>query len=343
MFNSTKRVLVTGGAGFIGSAVIRYIIEHTQDHVINIDKLTYAANLNSLAMASSSERYIFEQVDICNRQALDRVFQQYHPDAVIHLAAESHVDSSITSPIAFIESNIIGTFTLLEASRNYWNNLSDENKDKFRFIHVSTDEVYGDLGSTKSFFTEVTPYSPSSPYSASKASSDHLVKAWYRTYGLPTIITHSTNNYGPYQHTEKLIPSVIFKALAGKPISIYGNGLQIRDWIYVEDNVKAIYSVLKKGKIGETYNIGANSEYTNLDTVQIICSMMDELIPKHPNGIKRYQDLIQFISDRPGHDYRYAIDSSKIQKQLNWKPQEKFESGLRKTVEWYLNNIRVIG
>ncbi|MWN06556.1 dTDP-glucose 4,6-dehydratase [Gilliamella sp. Pas-s95] len=343
MFSHAKKILITGGAGFVGSAVIRYIIEYTQHHVINVDKLTYAANLQSLAMVSNSERYVFEQIDICNQQELERVFQQYQPDAVIHLAAESHVDTSITNPAVFVENNIIGTFTLLEVSRYYWCNLSEERKHKFRFIHVSTDEVYGDLGCTKQRFTEATPYSPSSPYSASKASSDHLVAAWHRTYNLPTIITHSTNNYGPFQHAEKLIPSVISKGLAGKPISIYGSGLQIRDWIYVEDNAKALYTILVNGKIGETYNIGANNEYTNLDTVQIICSMMDELIPKQRNGIKQYQDLIQFISDRSGHDYRYAIDSSKIQKQLGWKPQEKFESGLRKTIEWYLNNIGVIG
>ncbi|OCG78330.1 dTDP-glucose 4,6-dehydratase [Gilliamella sp. Nev6-6] len=330
MLNNVKRILITGGAGFIGSAVIRYIIEHTQSYVINIDKLTYAANLCSLAKVSSNSRYIFKKMDICNRQGLERVFRQYQPHAIIHLVAESHVDSSIISPINFIESNIIGTFTLLEASRNYWSNLSEKDKGNFRFIYVSTDEVYGNLGSTKLLFAEASPYSPSSPYSASKASSDHLVKAWLRTYGFPAIITHSSNNYGPFQHIEKLIPSVIINALAGKPILIYGNGLQIRDWIYVEDNAKALYAVLINGKIGEVYNIGANNEHTNLDIVQIICSMMDYLVPKHPIGIKRYQDLIQFISDRLGHDYRYAIDSSKIQKQLGWKPQETFESGLRK-------------
>ncbi|WP_085247438.1 dTDP-glucose 4,6-dehydratase [Gilliamella mensalis] len=343
MVNNAKKILITGGSGFIGSAVVRYIIEHTQHYVINIDKLSYAANLQSLAMVSNNSRYLFEKMDICNQQGLLRIFQQYQPHAVIHLAAESHVDNSITSPITFIESNIIGTFTLLEASRNYWCNLPEKDKAKFRFIHVSTDEVYGDLGSTEVCFTEVTPYSPSSPYSASKASSDHLVKAWYRTYGLPTIITHSTNNYGPFQHPEKLIPSVILKALAGKPISIYGNGSQVRDWIYVEDNAKALCTVLMDGKIGEIYNIGANNEYTNLDVVQIICSILDKLIPKHPHGIKQYQNLIQFMTDRPGHDFRYAIDSSKIQTQLGWKPQERFESGLRKTILWYLNNIGIQG
>ncbi|MWN31266.1 dTDP-glucose 4,6-dehydratase [Gilliamella sp. Pra-s60] len=341
--NHTKKILITGGAGFIGSAVIRYIIEDTRDYVINIDKLTYAANLQSLAIASNSERYAFKQVDICNRQELERVFQLYQPDAVIHLAAESHVDTSITNPIVFIENNIIGTFTLLEVSRHYWCNLSEENKNNFRFIHVSTDEVYGDLGGLEQPFTEATNYSPNSPYSASKASSDHLARVWHRTYNLPTIITHSTNNYGPFQHAEKLIPSIILNALAGKPISIYGSGLQIRDWIYVEDNAKALYTILVNGKIGETYNIGANNEYTNLDTAQLICSMMDKLVPKYQNGIKRYQDLIQFIADRPGHDYRYAIDSSKIQRQLGWKPKEEFESGLKKTIEWYLNHIGVIG
>ncbi|OCG03224.1 dTDP-glucose 4,6-dehydratase [Gilliamella sp. wkB112] len=334
------KILVTGGAGFIGSAVVRYLINFTHNHVINIDKLTYAANLQSLQMVSNNERYYFEQIDICNREALNRIFRQYQPDAVLHLAAESHVDKSINNSVSFIETNIIGTFTLLEASRFYWNSLSKKLKESFRFIHVSTDEVYGDLKNTELSFTELTPYVPNNPYSASKASSDHLVSAWYQTYGLPTIITHSTNNYGPFQHTEKLIPLVIYNAINGKPLPIYGDGSQIRDWLYVEDHVKALYQVLKKGKIGETYNIGSNNEYKNIDLVYAICEILDELVPNHPIGVKQYKDLIQFVADRLGHDYRYAIDSSKIEKELGWKPQENFISGLRKTIEWYLNNIK---
>lgn len=336
--SNSKKILITGGAGFIGSAVIRYIISHTKDYVINLDKLTYAANLQSLQSVTESGRYFFEKVDICDRQKLEQVFQQYKPNAVIHLAAESHVDRSINDPINFIESNIIGTFNLLETSRHYWLNLSDELKRSFRFIHVSTDEVYGELLQTNLFFTELSPYAPNNPYSASKASSDHLVRSWNKTYGLPTIIAHSTNNYGPFQHSEKLIPSVISNALSGKPILIYGKGLQVRDWIYVEDNAKALYSVFINGKIGETYNIGANNESTNIELAEKLCKILDELAPQYKNGIIKYRDLIQFVSDRPGHDYRYAIDSSKITKELGWKPQENFENGLRKTVEFLICN-----
>lgn len=336
--SNSKKILITGGAGFIGSAVIRYIINHTKDYVINLDKLTYAANLKSLQSVTESGRYFFVKVDICDRQKLEQVFQKYKPNAVIHLAAESHVDRSINDPINFIESNIIGTFNLLETSRHYWLNLSDELKRSFRFIHVSTDEVYGELLQTNLFFTELSPYAPNNPYSASKASSDHLVRSWNKTYGLPTIIAHSTNNYGPFQHSEKLIPSVISNALSGKPILIYGGGLQVRDWIYVEDNVKALYSVLINGKIGETYNIGANNESTNIELAEKLCKILEELAPQYKNGIIKYRDLIQFVSDRPGHDYRYAIDSSKITKELGWKPQENFENGLRKTVEFLICN-----
>lgn len=336
--SNSKKILITGGAGFIGSAVIRYIISHTKDYVINLDKLTYAANLKSLQSVIESGRYFFEKVDICDRQKLEQVFQKYKPNAVIHLAAESHVDRSINDPVNFIESNIIGTFNLLETSRYYWLNLSEELKRSFRFIHVSTDEVYGELLQTNLFFTELSPYAPNNPYSASKASSDHLVRSWNKTYGLPTIIAHSTNNYGPYQHSEKLIPSVISNALSGKPILIYGGGQQVRDWIYVEDNAKALYSVLINGKIGETYNIGANNESTNIELTEKLCKILEELAPQYKNGIIKYRDLIQFVSDRPGHDYRYAIDSSKITKELGWEPQENFENGLRKTVEFLICN-----
>ena len=334
--SNSKKILITGGAGFIGSAVIRYIINHTKDYVINLDKLTYAANLESLQSVTESRRYFFEKVDICDRQKLEQVFQKYKPNAVIHLAAESHVDRSINDPINFIESNIIGTFNLLETSRYYWLNLSEELKRSFRFIHVSTDEVYGELLQTDLFFTELSPYAPNNPYSASKASSDHLVRAWNKTYGLPTIIAHSTNNYGPFQHSEKLIPSVILNILLGKSIPIYGNGQQIRDWIYVEDNVRALYKILVDGKIGEIYNIGANNEHTNLDVVKMICSIMDKVVPKHPKQIKQYQDLIKFIPDRPGHDYRYAVDLTKITKELGWLPKENFKSGLTKTINYLI-------
>lgn len=333
------RILITGGAGFIGSAVIRYIIEKTQDSIVNVDKLTYAANLLSLQSLESNPRYCFEHVDICERKELARVFEQHQPDAVIHLAAESHVDRSIEGATAFIQTNIIGTYTLLETARSYWDRLNGEKKAAFRFLHISTDEVYGDLENKEDLFTEKSPYKPSSPYSASKASSDHLVQAWHRTYDLPAIITHSSNNYGFYQYPEKLIPLMILNALKGKPLPVYGDGLQIRDWLFVEDHAKALYKVLKEGKVGETYNIGGNCEKTNIEIVRTICTLLEELVPNKPAGIQKYEDLITYVKDRPGHDVRYAIDATKIQNELGWQPQENFESGLRKTVEWYVNRI----
>ena len=332
------KILVTGGAGFIGSAVIRYIINDTQDSVVNVDKLTYAGNLDNLTSVSGSTRYAFEQVDICNRAELDRVFTQHQPDAVMHLAAESHVDRSINSAGEFIQTNIIGTFTLLEAARQYWQTMLPEKQAAFKFHHISTDEVYGDLHGTDDLFTETTPYAPSSPYSASKASSDHLVRAWLRTYGLPTIVTNCSNNYGCYHFPEKLIPLMILNALAGKSLPVYGNGLQIRDWLFVEDHARALYQVVTHGKIGETYNIGGFNEKTNIDVVKKICELLEELAPNKPQGVNQYVDLITHVTDRAGHDVRYAIDARKIERELGWKPQETFESGIRKTVEWYLAN-----
>ncbi|ARR45746.1 dTDP-glucose 4,6-dehydratase [Vibrio campbellii] len=332
------KILVTGGAGFIGSAVVRHIINQTQDSVINLDKLTYAGNLESLSEVSSHARYAFEQVDICDRAALERVFSEHQPDAVMHLAAESHVDRSIDGPAAFIETNIVGTYTLLEVARGYWNQLDDTNKLAFRFHHISTDEVYGDLEGTDDLFTEETSYAPSSPYSASKASSDHLVRAWLRTYGFPTIVTNCSNNYGPYHFPEKLIPLMILNALKGSPLPVYGDGMQIRDWLFVEDHAKALYKVVTEGVIGETYNIGGHNEKANIDVVKSICEILEELVPNKPEGAARYQDLITYVKDRPGHDVRYAIDASKIERELGWTPEETFETGLRKTVEWYLTN-----
>lgn len=331
-------ILVTGGAGFIGSAVIRYIIKQTSDSVINVDKLTYAGNLESLLEVSQSDRYKFEQVDICDRAELDRLFKQYAPDAVMHLAAESHVDRSIDGPAAFIETNIVGTYTLLEAARGYWNTLESDKKAAFRFHHISTDEVYGDLEGTDDLFTEETSYEPSSPYSASKASSDHLVRAWLRTYGLPTIVTNCSNNYGPFHFPEKLIPLMILNALDGKALPVYGDGMQIRDWLFVEDHACALYKVVTEGKVGETYNIGGHNEKANIEVVKTICTLLEELVPVKPQGVTQYLDLITYVKDRPGHDVRYAIDAAKIERELGWKPQETFESGIRKTVEWYLNN-----
>ncbi|MEH8021239.1 dTDP-glucose 4,6-dehydratase [Rheinheimera metallidurans] len=335
------KVLVTGGAGFIGSAVVRHIINNTANSVVNIDKLTYAGNLNSVASVDTSPRYAFEQADICDAAAITAIFKKHQPDAVMHLAAESHVDRSIEGPAAFIETNIIGTYTLLEVARHYWASLDAARKNKFKFHHISTDEVFGDLHGTNDLFTETTPYAPSSPYSASKASSDHLVRAWQRTYGLPVIVTNCSNNYGPYQFPEKLIPLVILNALEGKPLPIYGKGDQIRDWLYVDDHAHALYQVITEGKVGETYNIGGHNEKQNIDVVHAICELMDELVPMHERGYPlntKYSSLITHVTDRPGHDLRYAIDASKIERELGWKPAETFETGLRKTVQWYLDN-----
>ncbi|WP_215406343.1 dTDP-glucose 4,6-dehydratase [Vibrio gigantis] len=332
------KILITGGAGFIGSAVIRHIIENTQNTVINLDKLTYAGNLESLNEVSADPRYFFEQVDICNRAELDRVLSHYQPDAIMHLAAESHVDRSIDGPAAFIETNVVGTYTLLESARAYWNDLEPKKKASFRFHHISTDEVYGDLEGTDDLFTEKTSYEPSSPYSASKASSDHLVRAWLRTYGLPTIVTNCSNNYGPYHFPEKLIPLMILNAIDGKPLPVYGDGMQIRDWLYVEDHARALYKVVTEGEVGETYNIGGHNEKANIEVVKTICSLLEEFVPNKPKGVEQYQDLITYVTDRPGHDVRYAIDASKIERELGWTPEESFETGIRKTVEWYLNN-----
>ncbi len=327
---------MTGGAGFIGSAVVRHIIQHTDDHVLNLDKLTYAGNTESLAPISANPRYRFEQADICDRTELDRILADFRPQAVMHLAAESHVDRSIEGPAAFIETNIVGTYTLLQAVRAYWEALEAAEKQAFRFHHISTDEVYGDLEGPEDLFTETTPYAPSSPYSASKASSDHLVRAWRRTYGLPCMVTNCSNNYGPYHFPEKLIPHIILKAIHGEPLPVYGDGRQIRDWLFVEDHARALYKVLREGEVGETYNIGGHNEKQNIDVVKAICALLDELHPQSP--VTPHEKLITFVKDRPGHDLRYAIDASKIERELGWVPEESFESGLRKTVVWYLEN-----
>ncbi|WP_101676237.1 dTDP-glucose 4,6-dehydratase [Alloalcanivorax mobilis] len=336
------KILITGGAGFIGSAVVRHIIGNTGDSVVNVDKLTYAGNLESLAAVSSNDRYAFEQVDICDGASLERVFNQHKPDAVMHLAAESHVDRSIDGPAAFIETNIIGTYTLLEVCRHYWNGLDAERRSRFRLHHVSTDEVYGDLEGPDGLFTEQTSYAPSSPYSASKASSDHLVRAWNRTYGLPVVVTNCSNNYGPYHFPEKLIPLMILNALEGKPLPVYGQGNQIRDWLYVEDHARALYKVVTEGAVGETYNIGGHNEMQNIEVVHTLCDLLQELVPPGDNSrlesVNQYRDLITFVKDRPGHDLRYAIDAGKIDRELGWVPQETFETGLKKTVQWYLDN-----
>ena len=332
------KILVTGGAGFIGSAVIRHIINNSQNEIINIDNLTYAGNQESLISVEGNNRYIFEKVNILDEVEILRIFNQYKPDLVMHLAAESHVDRSIDGPGDFIKTNIVGTFSLLEQSRSYWLSLEGDKKENFRFLHVSTDEVYGDLEGTTDFFSEESPYDPSSPYSASKASSDHLVRAWHRTYGLPVLITNCSNNYGPCQFPEKLIPHVILNALEGKNLPIYGDGKQIRDWLYVDDHVRALISVALDGNVGETYNIGGNNEIQNIEVVKKICTILDEIVIKKLNGITSFIELITYVKDRPGHDVRYAINANKIQRDLGWKPKEDFESGIRKTVEWYLNN-----
>lgn len=332
------RILVTGGAGFIGSALVRHLLTETQHEVLNVDKLTYAGNLESLAPVAASPRYRFLQADICDRAAMDEALRDFQPDAVMHLAAESHVDRSIDGPSAFIQTNIVGTYSLLESVRAYWLGLDRERKAAFRFHHISTDEVYGDLHGADDLFTETTPYAPSSPYSASKAASDHLVRAWSRTYGLPVLLTNCSNNYGPYHFPEKLIPLMILNALDGKPLPVYGNGQQIRDWLFVEDHARALMEVVTRGKLGETYNIGGHNEQKNLDVVRAICALLEELAPEKPAGVARYEDLITYVQDRPGHDLRYAIDAGKIERELGWTPRETFETGLRKTVRWYLDN-----
>ena len=331
------KILITGGAGFIGSAVIRHIVQNTSNHVLNIDKLTYAGNLESLKEIEQHPNYQFEQVDICDTERITAVIAAFQPDSIMHLAAESHVDRSIDGPAAFIQTNIVGTYTLLEAARKYWMSLQLEAQQNFRFHHISTDEVYGDLEGTTKLFTETTSYAPSSPYSASKASSDHLVRAWYRTYGLPVIVTNCSNNYGPYHFPEKLIPLVILNALDAKPLPVYGNGQQIRDWLFVEDHARALYKVVTEGVVGETYNIGGHNEKQNIEVVTTICNILDELKPQACG--QSYKSLITFVKDRPGHDLRYAIDATKIKNQLDWTPAETFETGIRKTVEWYLNNL----
>ncbi|WP_252273533.1 dTDP-glucose 4,6-dehydratase [Pseudomonas subflava] len=333
------RIMLTGGAGFIGSALVRYLLNDTVHEVLNLDKLTYAGNLESLASIEAHPRYQFLQADIADSQAVSAALAEFQPDAIMHLAAESHVDRSIDGPAAFIQTNIVGTYALLEATRAYWMALPEERKQAFRFHHISTDEVYGDLHGVDDLFTETTPYAPSSPYSASKAASDHLVRAWHRTYGLPVLITNCSNNYGPYHFPEKLIPLVILNALEGKPLPVYGNGLQVRDWLFVEDHARALLKVVTEGKVGETYNIGGHNEQKNIDVVRGICALLEELAPGKPSGVTRYEDLITFVKDRPGHDQRYAIDASKIQHELGWVPQETFASGLRKTVQWYLDNL----
>ena len=332
------KILVTGGAGFIGSAVVRHIIDNTPDEVRVLDSLTYAGNLESLAPVAGNERYSFSQTDITDAKSVAEQFSDFRPDIVMHLAAESHVDRSIDGPAAFIQTNLVGTFTLLEAARHYWSTLDAAQQQAFRFHHISTDEVYGDLHGTDDLFTEETPYAPSSPYSASKAGSDHLVRAWNRTYGLPVVVTNCSNNYGPYHFPEKLIPLTILNALAGKPLPVYGNGEQIRDWLYVEDHARALYKVATEGKSGETYNIGGHNERKNIDVVRTICAILDKVVAQKPGNITHFADLITFVTDRPGHDLRYAIDAAKIQRDLGWVPQETFESGIEKTVHWYLNN-----
>ncbi|MGM0739049.1 MAG: dTDP-glucose 4,6-dehydratase [Bacteroidota bacterium] len=329
-------IIVTGGAGFIGSSLIRFLINHTDYRVVNVDKLTYAGHHESLKEVSASERYHFEKVDICDSDQINRIFQQYEPVAIMHLAAESHVDRSIDSSAEFIRTNINGTHTLLEEARRYWKALDKARKDRFRFLHVSTDEVYGALGQ-EGYFTEQTPYDPRSPYSSSKAASDHLVRAWYHTYGLPVLVTNCSNNYGPYQFPEKLIPVVILKALRHEPIPVYGRGENVRDWLYVDDHARALVTVLENGEPGETYNIGGHNEKKNIEVVHTICDTLDRVLPRSDRG--SYGDQITFVTDRPGHDFRYAIDAGKIEKEANWKPKETFESGIKNTVEWYLENL----
>jgi len=332
-----KKVLITGGAGFIGSNLVHYLVKNKYADVINVDKLTYAGNQASLTPVEKESNYHFVQADICDTKALQDIFNRHQPDLVMHLAAESHVDRSIEGPAEFLNTNIIGTYNMLEISRNYWQSLADEKRKMFRFLHISTDEVFGSLGK-EGIFTENTPYDPRSPYSASKASSDHLVRAWYHTYGLPALITNCSNNYGPYQYPEKLIPVIILNALQARPVPVYGKGENIRDWLFVEDHVKALWLVLNEGQIGETYCIGGNNEQRNIDVVRMICGLMDEMSTN--SKISRHEELITFVQDRPGHDLRYAIDATKIKNDLNWQPQTTFEQGFRQTVKWYLDHLQ---
>jgi dTDP-glucose 4,6-dehydratase len=334
------RILITGGAGFIGSALVRHLILDTEHQILNLDKLTYAGNLESLSSVDHDSRYEFVQADIVDQPTVSAVLARFKPDAIMHLAAESHVDRSIDGPADFIQTNIVGTYSLLEATRAYWQTLPEPRKQAFRFHHISTDEVYGDLHGVDDLFTETTPYAPSSPYSASKAASDHLVRAWQRTYGLPVLLTNCSNNYGPFHFPEKLIPLVILNALAGKPLPVYGDGQQVRDWLYVEDHARALLKVVTEGVVGETYNIGGHNEQKNIDVVRSICALLEELAPDKPEGIGRYVDLITFVRDRPGHDLRYAIDAGKIERELGWTPRETYDTGLRKTVQWYLENLQ---
>lgn len=331
----SRTILVTGGAGFIGSALVRHLLRETDHRVVNVDKLTYAGNLDSLEPVLPSPRYAFEQVDICDAPEIARVFEEHEPDAVMHLAAESHVDRSIDSAGAFVQTNVVGTYTMLEAARSHWKGLSGEARRRFRFLHVSTDEVYGSLG-PEGLFTETTAYLPNSPYSASKAGSDHLARAWHHTHGFPVLVTNCSNNYGPYQFPEKLIPVVILNAVQGKPIPVYGKGENVRDWLFVDDHVRALLAVLERGTVGETYNIGGHNEWSNLDVVRTICWLLDELAPS--SAVSEHASLITFVTDRPGHDLRYAIDAGKVGRELGWRPEETFDTGLRKTVSWYLEN-----
>ena len=333
------RILITGGAGFIGSALIRHLIQNAEHQVLNLDKLTYAGNLESLAQVMGNPRYRFVQADIADSTQVAQTLAEFQPQAIMHLAAESHVDRSIDGPAAFIQTNIVGTYSLLESARAYWQGLDAERKAAFRFHHISTDEVYGDLHGVDELFVETTPYAPSSPYSASKAASDHLVRAWQHTYGLPVLISNCSNNYGPYQFPEKLIPLMILGALAGKPLPVYGDGQQVRDWLYVEDHARALLKVVSEGRVGETYNIGGHNEQKNIEVVRAICALLEELAPNKPAGVGRYEELINHVQDRPGHDLRYAIDAGKIERELGWTPQETFQTGLRKTVQWYLDNL----